>query len=153
MERIKDFVSHKLASAGQPRVYRQDDLVVQEEKASYSPWAVKTGRVGLMVWNKYLWGPCAYVWRFLARWTNLTFWIFVGIFVGIMIGYFQPGFAQEIEPLGTAFIRMIKIIVVPLIFSTLVLGIAGHSEEISTVGKLAIKTIIVSYFFGPKVFP
>lgn len=77
----------------------------------------------------------------------------MGIFVGIMIGYFQPGFAQEIEPLGTAFIRMIKIIVVPLIFSTLVLGIAGHSEEISTVGKLAIKTIIVSYFFGPKVFP
>lgn len=110
------FVGNNL---GQP--LQQGDMVVhtEQEKDKAAPQAI--GRGCRNLWR----GPFTHAWRFLNRWTNLTFWIFVGILVGILVGYFQPEFSQEIEPLGTAFIRMIKIIVAPLIFSTLVLGIAG----------------------------
>ncbi|KAF7727112.1 hypothetical protein EC973_007973 [Apophysomyces ossiformis] len=62
--------------------------------------------------------------------------------VGILIGKFAPAAGQEIAPLGEAFIRMITILEAPLIFSTLVVGIAGHGDDVGKVGKLAIKTII-----------
>jgi proton glutamate symport protein len=64
--------------------------------------------------------------------------------IGILIGRFAPAAGKEIKPLGDAFIQMIKIIIVPLVFSVLVIGIAGHGDDIAKVGKLAIKTIIVS---------
>ena len=122
MEKFKTGIVDKFNKSS---LRKQPDLEVHEDKVSYPGWAKKLGEALLFVWNKCLWNPFQYVWRFLNKWTNLTFWIFTGIFVGILVGYFQPEFSQEIEPLGTAFIRMIKIIVVPLIFSTLVLGIAG----------------------------
>ncbi|KAI7885235.1 Sodium:dicarboxylate symporter [Lichtheimia hyalospora FSU 10163] len=141
MDKIREAVISKVKSTRTPSKAINVEVQI-EEKGSYPPWARKGGNAVMFVWDKCLWGPFRKVWRFLDRWTNLTFWIFTGIVVGILIGYFQPEFSQEIEPLGTAFIRMIKIIVAPLIFSTLVLGIAGHSDDISTVGKLAIKTIV-----------
>lgn len=82
--------------------------------------------------------------RFLQRRTNLTFWIILAMVVGILIGQFAPAAGKEIKPLGDAFILMIKIIIVPLVFSVLVIGIAGHGDDIGKVGKLAIKTLIVS---------
>lgn len=91
----------------------------------YPPWANKIGHFIYMLWDKCLWSPFSRTWAFLNRWTNLTFWIFASIPIGVLVGYYQPEFATEIKPLGTAFIRMIKICVVPLIFSTLVVGIAG----------------------------
>lgn len=91
----------------------------------YPPWANKIGHFIYMLWDKCLWTPFSRTWAFLNRWTNLTFWIFASIPIGVLVGYYQPEFATEIKPLGTAFIRMIKICVVPLIFSTLVVGIAG----------------------------
>lgn len=81
--------------------------------------------------------------RFLRRRTNLTFWIITAMIVGVLIGQFAPKAAKEIKPLGDAFIMMIKIIIVPLVFSVLVIGIAGHGDDIGKVGFLAIKTIIV----------
>ncbi|KAI8887170.1 SDF-domain-containing protein [Backusella circina FSU 941] len=92
--------------------------------------------------NKLLWGPFIKVWRFFAARTNLTFWIIVGMVVGILIGHFAPEAGSELKPLGTAFIRMITIIETPLIFSTLVVGIAGHGDDVGKVGRLAVKTII-----------
>ncbi|KAI8635993.1 Sodium:dicarboxylate symporter family-domain-containing protein [Parasitella parasitica] len=80
--------------------------------------------------------------RFLQRRTNLTFWIITAMIVGVLIGQFAPAAGKEIKPLGDAFIMMIKIIIVPLVFSVLVIGIAGHGDDIGKVGKLAIKTII-----------
>ncbi|CDS07784.1 hypothetical protein LRAMOSA01733 [Lichtheimia ramosa] len=141
MDKIREVVISKFQSTKTPSKAINVEVQI-EEKGSYPPWAKKTGGAVMFVWDKCLWGPFRKGWRFLERWTNLTFWIFTGIVVGVLVGYFQPEFSQEIEPLGTAFIRMIKIIVAPLIFSTLVLGIAGHSDDISTVGKLAIKTIV-----------
>lgn len=84
--------------------------------------------------------------RFLQKRTNLTFWIILAMVIGILVGYFSPTVGKEIKPLGDAFIYMIKIIIVPLVFSVLVIGIAGHGDDIGKVGKLAIKTLLVSYF-------
>jgi proton glutamate symport protein len=117
---------------------------VEENTKEYPRFAVKIKESILFVWNRLLWGPFMTVWRFFAARTNLTVWIIVGMVVGILIGHFAPEAGAELKPLGTAFIRMITIIETPLIFSTLVVGIAGHGDDVGKVGRLAVKTIIVS---------
>ncbi|KAF9906889.1 hypothetical protein BX616_000582 [Lobosporangium transversale] len=86
--------------------------------------------------------PFALTFRFLRKYTNLTIWIVICMIIGIIVGKFAPTFAVELEPMGRVFIRMIQIIVGPLIFSTLVVGIAGHGDDLMRVGRLALKSII-----------
>ncbi|KAK3837528.1 MAG: Sodium:dicarboxylate symporter family-domain-containing protein [Linnemannia gamsii] len=86
--------------------------------------------------------PVTAVFSFLKRRTNLTMWIVVGMIAGILVGRFAPQFAQDIGPMGTVFLRMIGCLVGPLIFSTLVVGIAGHGDDLARVGRLAIKSIV-----------
>jgi len=62
--------------------------------------------------------------------------------VGVLIGTFAPAFAMTLKPVSTVFLRMIKSIIVPLIFGTLVVGIAGHGDDMKRVGRLALKSII-----------
>ncbi len=81
------------------------------------------------------------MWTFLRRRT-LTQWIVVAMFVGVAIGIVFPAFAVSLFPISTAFIRIIKSIIVPLIFGTLVVGIAGHGDDMKRVGRLALKSII-----------
>src|SRR2546426_62070 len=64
------------------------------------------------------------------------------MFVGVALGVFFPAFARSLLPISTAFIRIIKSIIVPLIFGTLVVGIAGHGDDMKRVGRLALKSII-----------
>src|SRR6476646_1844893 len=80
---------------------------------------------------------------------SLTPWIFAGMLVGAEIGY-DLTFASEATRLHTAanlqvlssiFLRLIKTIVAPLIFSTLVVGIAGHSN-LKQVGRMGIKALV-----------
>lgn len=73
---------------------------------------------------------------------SLTQWILIAAAVGILLGIFFPTFAQTLNPLSTIFLRMIKSLIVPLIFSTLVVGIAGHGDDMSKVGKLAFRSIV-----------
>ncbi|KAF9279609.1 hypothetical protein BGZ68_007809 [Mortierella alpina] len=87
-------------------------------------------------------GPVKTVWNFLQKWTNLTIWIIIGMIIGILVGRFSPEFAVKIGPMGTVFIRMIQCIVGPLIFTTLVIGIAGHGDDLVRIGRLALKSII-----------
>ncbi|GJJ71947.1 hypothetical protein EMPS_04304 [Entomortierella parvispora] len=87
-------------------------------------------------------GPLMELWRFLRRRTNLTFWIVVGVVVGILIGKFAPEFAVKIGPLGAVFIRLIQCVEGPLIFSTLVVGIAGHGDDLARIGRLALKSVV-----------
>ncbi|MGZ3484067.1 MAG: dicarboxylate/amino acid:cation symporter [Gemmatimonadaceae bacterium] len=72
----------------------------------------------------------------------LTSWILIAMVVGVLIGTFAPAFAMTLKPVSTVFLRMIKSIIVPLIFGTLVVGIAGHGDDMKRVGRLALKSII-----------
>lgn len=62
--------------------------------------------------------------------------------LGIVIGSVFPEFSQNLKMISNVFLRMIKCILVPLVFSTLVVGIAGHSDDLKTVGRLALKSLI-----------
>lgn len=72
---------------------------------------------------------------------SLTFWIFIALLAGIPIGVFFPGFAQNLAPVSNIFLRLIKSIVGPLLFGTLVYGIAS-AGELKTMGRIAVKAII-----------
>jgi proton glutamate symport protein len=72
---------------------------------------------------------------------SLTQWIFVGMGVGLIIGWLAPDFAVELKPFSTIFLRLIKSIVAPLIFATLVVGIAGHGD-LKQVGRMGVKALV-----------
>jgi len=77
--------------------------------------------------------------------------IFIGLLLGILIGYLWPssdvdgthiaGFGEQIKPLADTFLRMIKMIIAPLLFSTLVVGIAG-TGDLRAMGRIGLKAII-----------
>ena len=80
-----------------------------------------------------------------------TQWILISMVLGIAVGYFFPeaeraqhgGWAAtDLKILSTIFLRMIKSLIVPLIFSTLVVGIAGHGDDMKKVGRLAFRSIV-----------
>ncbi len=75
----------------------------------------------------------------LAR--QLYFWVIVAIFAGATLGHFQPEFAVKLKPLGDGFIALIKMMIGPIIFCTVVLGIAG-AESIKKVGTVGGKALI-----------
>ncbi len=81
----------------------------------------------------------------LLRRVSLTWWIFIGMGAGILVGWVAPEFSASLKPLSTIFLRMIKSIVVPIIFGTLVIGIAGHGDDLSRIGRLAVKSF--AYFW------
>ena len=72
---------------------------------------------------------------------SLTTWILIAIIVGGAFGYFFPAAATELRILSTIFIRLIRTIVAPLLFATLVVGIAGHGN-LKQVGRMGVKAII-----------
>jgi proton glutamate symport protein len=73
---------------------------------------------------------------------SLTQWIIAAMVVGTLVGALWPDTAQDLKPLSTIFLRMIKSLIAPLIFSTLVVGIAGHGDDMKRVGRLALKSLI-----------
>lgn len=78
---------------------------------------------------------------FAYRRRSLTIWILVAIFVGAEIGHDWPGVAINLRVLGQIFLNLIKTIVAPLLFATLVVGIAGHSN-LKQVGRMGVKALI-----------
>ncbi len=62
--------------------------------------------------------------------------------IGILIGWLAPDFAPHLKPFANIFLRMIKSLIVPLLFATLVVGIAGHGDDMKKVGRLALRSII-----------
>ncbi len=96
----------------------------------------------------------AHVWTMAVRWAalsliaipgfkrpTLTFWIFFSLLLGVEIGLDRPQFAQHLRVLSDIFLRLIKVIVAPLIFGTLVTGIAGHGN-LKSVGRIGLKSLI-----------
>lgn len=78
---------------------------------------------------------------FLRRRT-LTQWILAAMVLGAVLGWAAPDTGVKLQPLATLFLRMIKSIIVPLIFSTLVVGIAGHGDDLRKIGRLAFRSIV-----------
>jgi proton glutamate symport protein len=74
---------------------------------------------------------------------SLTSWIFIALVLGILIGVFFPEFAKDLAPISNIFLRLIKSIVGPLLFGTLVYGIAS-AGELKTMGRIGLKAI--TYF-------
>ena len=72
---------------------------------------------------------------------SLTGWILVGLLAGAELGHDAPSVALKLQFLGTIFLRLIKVIIAPLLFGTLVVGIAGHAD-LKKVGRLGIKSLV-----------
>jgi proton glutamate symport protein len=72
---------------------------------------------------------------------SLTRWIFFAMLLGGEIGLDRPQFAEHLRVLSEIFLRLIKVIVAPLIFGTLVAGIAGHGN-LRGVGRIGLKSLI-----------
>lgn len=73
--------------------------------------------------------------------SKLTALIFIALILGIIVGHFAPDFAVKMKPFATIFLRMVKMIIAPLLFATLVVGISGHGDA-KSLGKIGLKTII-----------
>ncbi|MGH9629475.1 MAG: dicarboxylate/amino acid:cation symporter, partial [Bryobacteraceae bacterium] len=72
---------------------------------------------------------------------SLTAWIFIGMAAGIVIGFAAPEFAASLSPISNIFLRLIKSIIAPLLFGTLVAGIAG-TGSLTSMGRIGVKAIV-----------
>ncbi len=72
---------------------------------------------------------------------SLTVWILASMVLGVELGYDFPQIAKPLKVLSDIFLRLIKTIIAPLLFSTLVVGIAGHSS-LKQVGRMGLKAIL-----------
>jgi proton glutamate symport protein len=72
---------------------------------------------------------------------TLTAWIFIAMLLGAEIGHDWPNVAAHLRVLALIFLRLIKTIIAPLLFGTLVVGIAGHSN-LRQVGRLGLRSIL-----------
>lgn len=72
---------------------------------------------------------------------KLTRYILLSLILGITVGVCFPAFAVKLSPLAMMFLNMVKMIIAPLLFATLVIGIAGHGD-VKRLGKIGLKTII-----------
>jgi proton glutamate symport protein len=89
----------------------------------------------------FRWVSIALLAVFAIRRRSLTPWIFLSMVLGSEVGCDAPHFATELRVFSDIFLRLIKAIVAPLIFATLVTGIAGHGD-LKGVGRIGIKSLI-----------
>ncbi|RBF14864.1 C4-dicarboxylate transporter DctA, partial [Xanthomonas oryzae pv. oryzae] len=78
---------------------------------------------------------------------QLYFQVVVAIILGALLGRFEPAFAESLKPLGDAFIKLVKMIIAPVIFLTIVTGIAGMTH-LKTVGRVFGKAMVYFLFFS-----
>ena len=72
---------------------------------------------------------------------SLHFQVFASIVIGILVGYLYPSFGESMKPLGDGFIKLIKMIIGPIIFCTIVCGIAGMGD-MKKVGRVGGKALL-----------
>ena len=81
---------------------------------------------------------------------SMSQWILASMIVGIFVGWMFPESARgekgwaatDLNIFATIFLRMIKLLIVPLLVSTLIVGIAGHGDDVRKVGRLALRSIL-----------
>ena len=83
----------------------------------------------------------------LPFYRQLYFQVVAAIVLGVLLGHFWPHFAEQFKPLGDAFVRLVKMIIAPVIFLTIVTGIAGMTH-LGTVGRVFAKAMAYFLFFS-----
>ncbi|MEK7401638.1 MAG: dicarboxylate/amino acid:cation symporter [Gemmatimonadota bacterium] len=87
----------------------------------------------------------------MLRRISLSQWIVISMVVGVALGFLFPTAERELHGgwaasdlalLSNVFLRMIKSLIVPLLFATLVVGLAGHGDDMKKVGRLAFRSIV-----------
>lgn len=73
---------------------------------------------------------------------SLTAWIFIGMALGVVVGVIWPDVAKQLGPAANVFLRLIRSIVAPLVFATLVAGIAGGGD-LKRMGRIGVKSIVL----------
>jgi proton glutamate symport protein len=72
---------------------------------------------------------------------SLTAWIFTGMAAGVALGVLAPGFAKQLDPISQVFLRLIRSIIAPLLFGTLVSGMAA-TGDLKRMGRIGIKALV-----------
>ncbi len=85
--------------------------------------------------------------RRMPLYRQLYFQVIVAITLGVVVGHFEPEIGAALKPLGDAFIKLVKMIIAPVIFLTIVTGIAGIAE-LRTVGRVFVKAMAYFLFFS-----
>ncbi|HRP90022.1 MAG TPA: cation:dicarboxylase symporter family transporter [Edaphocola sp.] len=91
---------------------------------------------------KIIWicfGVIFFIYSFFKK--SLTSWILLSMVVGVQIGIYLPEIGKELQFLSKIFLRLIKTIIAPILFSTLVVGIASHSN-LKQLGRMGWKSLI-----------
>jgi proton glutamate symport protein len=78
---------------------------------------------------------------FRLKLPSLTTQVFIALVLGVTLGALMPDFAASLKPLADMFLRMIKMLIAPLLFATLVVGIAGAGDH-GKVGRIGLKAIV-----------
>ncbi|MFN8059586.1 MAG: cation:dicarboxylase symporter family transporter [Vicinamibacterales bacterium] len=84
-----------------------------------------------------------------SRWPGLTTQVLIALILGVALGFLAPDVAKQLRPLADLFLRMIKMLIAPLLISTLVVGIAGIGDT-KTMGRIGLKAMI--YFWTATTF-
>jgi len=134
-------MSDPIGTSMQPRASRPDPLAVLLLAAgalvAAIGWLADQAAVGFIGRWVGLVGLVLYA----IRRRSLTTWILVSMALGAEIGHDWPDIGRSLRLLSQIFLRLIKTIIAPLLFATLVVGIAGHSN-LRQVGRMGIKAII-----------
>ena len=67
--------------------------------------------------------------------------VLIAVFLGIVVGYVNPGLGKNLKPLGDGFVSLVKMIIAPIIFCTVVHGIASMSD-LKKLGRVGIKALL-----------
>ena len=79
--------------------------------------------------------------RTRSWWKELWVQVLIAMVAGIVLGMVQPDLAAKMQPLGDAFIKSIRMLIAPIIFCTVVHGIA-QMHDVAKVGRVAVKALI-----------
>lgn len=107
-------------------------FVIQKTGLVDIPHALRTSSRYVAIVSVFVWG-----WKR----KSLTAWIFIAMITGIEVGHDLPDLAKNFKLLSDIFLKLIKSVIAPLLFGTLVVGIAGHSN-LKQVGRMGIKAIV-----------
>ena len=83
----------------------------------------------------------------LPWYRHLYVQVLAAIVLGALLGHFQPALGESLKPLGDAFIKLVKMVIAPVIFLTIVTGIAGMNE-LRSVGRVFLKAMAYFLFFS-----